>query len=79
MAVVIKPISRIVEEFTEYARKERGGIFTMNWDKFARLVDRVQFKEAFLKKVQEKLQENDVLITYGKNVVVIVDDKHFEV
>lgn len=79
MAVVIKPIARIVEEFTEYARRERSGIFTMNWDKFARLVDRVQFKEAFLKKVQEKLQDNDVLITYGRNVVVIIDDKHFEV
>lgn len=79
MAVVIKSIPQIVEEFTQYARRERSGIFTMNWDKFARLVDRVQFKEAFLKKVQEKLQGNDVIISYGKNVVVIINDKHFEV
>lgn len=79
MAVVIKSIPQIVEEFTQYARRERCGIFTMNWDKFARLVDRVQFKEAFLKKVQEKLQDNDVIISYGKNVVVIINDKHFEV
>lgn len=74
----IKTIPRIVDEFTQYAREERTGIFTMNWDRFGRHADRFVFKKAFLESVQEKLKENDVLIAYGEHVIVVINDHHFK-
>lgn len=74
----IKSVRRIVDDLTRYARAERGGIFTMNWDQFSRHTDRWQFKKAFLENLQTQLKECDVLIAYGKHVVVVINDHHFK-
>lgn len=74
----IKPLRRIVDDLVRYARTERDGIFTMNWDQFSRHTDRWRFQQAFLNNLQDQLKEHDVLIAYGKHVVVIINDHHFK-
>lgn len=74
----IKSLPKIIEDLTRYSRAERDGIFTMNWEQFSRHVDRLQFKEAFLDNVRKGLKEKDVLIAYGKHVVVVINDHHFK-
>lgn len=74
----IKPLKHIVDDLVRYARTERDGIFTMNWDQFSRQTDRWRFQQAFLNNLQDELKERDVLIAYGKHVVVVINDHHFK-
>ncbi len=73
-----KKISSIVEDVNEALRLSDGECITIPWQDFYRLSGRERIKTAFLEEIKEQAAGRfQLIISYGKNVVVICHDRNF--
>lgn len=78
MNAMAKSAADIADDIRKFMNKNSIDVWTMEWEEFYDLTERVRMKDAFQQLLQEEVHTRGLLLSYGRAAVIICRDYNFQ-